>query len=286
MQNKECKQYEFAGVIFELVSPEFEAGEYLEKFCTENQDTDITYHIEFCEHIQLENETAIHSDLGNEVYQCGEHRIRVIRYDSTDDIVMMDIEKNPTEHEVYFSTKHPKSWGETIVTKIMNIPRKMILHGGIFLHASFVVWNGEAILFSGKKQIGKSTQARLWKEEKDVLIANGDRVILKHMDGRWYACGSPYCGTSKICENVKVPVRCIVLLEQGVQNHITDVGIRDAFVSLLKNCSYEAWDKVQMDRALQIMEQISSEVSFAKLTCLPERSSVKVLEEYLCQKKK
>ena len=65
-----------------------------------------------------------------------------------------------------------------------------------------------------------------------------------------------------------------------------DVSVREAFISLMKNCSYEAWDKKQLEKVLSIIEEISTEVKFVKLSCLPDKSSVKILEEYLCQSQK
>ena len=105
-----------------------------------------------------------------------------------------------------------------MVMKIMNLPRQILLQDGVFIHCSFVVKNGTAILFSGNKQVGKSTQAELWRKYRNTLTANGDRAILRKIDGVWCACGSPYCGTSQICENITCPVETIVILSQGKEN--------------------------------------------------------------------
>lgn len=283
MQNRICKYYKFANLKIAFSAPYFESWGDLDKFETEPCEADIYFDMSFREEIILENVQLIHEERGYEVYEENGHRIRIFRHDHTKEIVAMDIEKSEKYHEVFFLKKYPSAWGAAMMLKIINLPRQMILHGGIFLHSSFVVHNSAAILFSGKKQIGKSTQARLWKEYKNALTANGDRAILKKINGRWCACGSPYCGTSRICENLITPIKSIVLLSQRNENIVSDVSIKEAFVSLMKNCSFETWDKMQVEKTLQLIEEISQENRFVKLSCLPDESAVKILEEYLWQ---
>lgn len=286
MQDRKCKYYEFAGLKIAVTAPAYELWNDLEKFQIDPCEADITFDVTFEKEICLENAQLLHEDRGYEIYEKDRQRIRIFRHDHTHEIVTMDIEKSPNGHQVFFLEKYPEAWGAAMMLKIINLPRQQILHQGIFLHTSFVVWNGEAILFSGNKQIGKSTQAELWRMHKDALIVNGDRAILKKTNGQWYACGSPYCGTSKICENIISPIKSIVILSQGKENVVTHASVREAFVSLMKNCSFETWDREQMERTLQLIEQISTEVRFVKLLCLPDKNAVETLEEYLWQSQK
>lgn len=283
MQNRVNRYYKFAGLNVRILSPEFEESDKIAKFRVDECDAEIEYDIEFTDSITSETGMLIHSERGIENCQQGDSRIRLIRHEKTKEIAMLDIEKFSQKHKVFFLNKYPKAWGDTMVMKILNLPKQIISFDGIFLHTSFVVWKNKAILFSGKKQIGKSTQAKLWNEHKNALIANGDRAILKKINGTWHACGTPYCGTSQISENVCVPILCIVILEQGKENVVISATIREAFRSLMKNCSYDTWDKKQVEKALSLIEKISTEVPFVKLSCLLDQSSADILEEYICQ---
>ena len=283
MQNKVSKYYEFAGVKIVFTGPEFEECGNIKKFQVEPCGTDLSYDVSFRKIIEPVDGEKVHSDKGREYYIQNNEKIWTMRHHVTKEIVMMNRQKSEKEHEVFFLDKYPKAWGEAMVLKIMDLPEKIVHYQGIFLHTSFVVWNGQAILFSGQKQIGKSTQADLWCKEKNTKIANGDRAILRMLNGKWYACGSTYCGTSDICENINVPVRCIVILEQGTENTVEEAGEKDAMISLLKNCSYNTWDREQMEMVLNLTGQICREIPFVKLSCLPDKSAVIALEEYLCQ---
>lgn len=283
MQNRMNKYYEFAGVKIRFSGPDFEECEKIAKFRVESCETELDYEVRLQEYIEPVDGEMIHSDKGREYYGEHDQRVWVMKHNTTKEIVMLNRKLSEKAHEVLFLDKYPKAWGEAMVLKIMDLPEQIIHYQGIFIHASFVVWNGQAILFCGRKQIGKSTQANLWCKENNAMIANGDRAILRILNGKWHACGSPYCGTSNICENVNVPVRGIVILEQGTENIVQEAGVREAMISLLKNCSYNTWDREQMETVLNLMGQISRDVPFVKLSCLPDKSAVIALEEYLCQ---
>ena len=75
-------------------------------------------------------------------------------------------------------------------------------HDGFILHASYILYRGEAILFSAPSGTGKSTQAAFWKEHRGAEIINGDRVLVIKRDGVFYACGVYVSGTSGICGTV------------------------------------------------------------------------------------
>ena len=85
----------------------------------------------------------------------------------------------------------------------------------MILHASFVSTRYGGLLFSGVSGIGKSTQADLWQRYEGAELLNGDRTVLRRMDGVWTAFGSPYAGSSNCFVNESRPVRAIVLLSQG-----------------------------------------------------------------------
>ena len=274
MQNRETKYYGFAGVCIQLTAPGFKSWEPLEKFRTEPQSVQISYDVTFQEEVPEPEGELIYKKSGYEIYLAEGRRIRLLRHDATQEPVMFDMAESGQEHRVFFSEKHPEAWGGPMVMKILDLPRQLILHDAIFLHTSFVVWEEKALLFCGPKQIGKSTQAALWQRVKGAGIVNGDRAVLRKIGGTWHACGSPYSGTSNLCENRKCPIKSIVILSQGKENQAEPANPREALVSLLKNCSYEVWDRKQVNQVIQLFEQIISEVEFVKLSCLPEESAV------------
>ncbi len=82
----------------------------------------------------------------------------------------------------------------------------LLQRDAMILHASFVSTRYGGLLFSGVSGIGKSTQADLWQRYEGAELLNGDRTVLRRMDGVWTAFGSPYAGSSN-CFRKREPSR-------------------------------------------------------------------------------
>ena len=100
--------------------------------------------------------------------------------------------------------------------------RKIIEHDGMMLHASAVVVEGKAYLFSANSGTGKSTHTALWLKlfGKRAFILNDDKPALRYQEGTWYAYGTPWSGKNDISTNIGVPLAGIALLERSENNEI------------------------------------------------------------------
>ena len=94
--------------------------------------------------------------------------------------------------------------------------RKLLDYHGLMIHASCVVVDGYAYLFSGPCGMGKSTHAQKYlKTFPDAVIINDDKPALRKIDGRWYAYGTPWCGKDGINQNARAPIAGICFLHRG-----------------------------------------------------------------------
>ena len=94
--------------------------------------------------------------------------------------------------------------------------RKLLDYDGLMLHASCVVVDGYAYLFSGPCGMGKSTHtAKYLKTFPDAVIINDDKPALRRIDGKWYAFGTTWCGKDGINVNTSAPIAGICFLHRG-----------------------------------------------------------------------
>ncbi|PWM48932.1 MAG: hypothetical protein DBX62_01245 [Clostridia bacterium] len=93
--------------------------------------------------------------------------------------------------------------------------RPLLKYGRIVVHASAVIYGGEAYLFSAPSGGGKSTQADIWHDKRGAEILNGDKVILRPTHGGVIAYGSPIAGSSGIYVNKSAPVRAICMIDKA-----------------------------------------------------------------------
>lgn len=206
---------------------------------------------------------------------------RVVYSERTGDILLRDNDLGHGRHEILLSREGSTYYGSHLVMHLMDLPRYFPDFGGVFLHASYIISQGRAILFTAPKQTGKSTQAALWAKYRGAEIINGDRVLLRKSGNTWRAWGSPYCGSSKICRSADAPIGAVVLLGQAPENRVRPAAPREALAALLDGCSYDVWDHRQVETVLTLAGELVEQVPMVRLDCLPEESAVCALEEFL-----
>ena len=67
--------------------------------------------------------------------------------------------------------------------------RQLLDFNGMLLHASAVMVDGKAYLFTAPSGTGKSTHTRLWLQQfgERAAILNDDKPALRFENGKWYA---------------------------------------------------------------------------------------------------
>jgi hypothetical protein len=173
---------------------------------------------------------------------------------------------------------NPEDWH--IFSLIPVIPL-LLERSTLILHASCVLYNETAILFSGPSGIGKSTQAQLWQQHHNALIINGDRCLIYEKDGVYYASSHLYCGSSGIAEGANGRIGAIVLLDQGVDNIIIHPSPIDAFQKILHQCAYEVSDPSQLRQVTDLVAKLVSQITVLQYQCRQDESSVIELEKVL-----
>ena len=159
--------------------------------------------------------------------------------------------------------------------------RQLLIHKACVVHASYVDIGGEAILFTGPSNVGKSTQADLWQKFAGAQIINGDRAVLREYEGKWHVFGYPSNGTSGICINRTLPLKAIVVLSQSEENRVETMSAGEKIRALVSASELYPWDQSEIYMALDIAQEIIGKIYVLKLSCRPDRDAVEVLKEYL-----
>ena len=155
--------------------------------------------------------------------------------------------------------------------------------GTLFLHASFVEYNGRAVLFAAPSGTGKSTQASLWEKYLGADIINGDKAAVNVENGAAFAHGVPFSGTSGICKNRSLPLAAIVLLKQSEKNTVEQLKGAGAAAGLLHNVYLDLSDPEERTLAMLCAADILSDVPVYSFGCTKEKDAAFTLFDYLCK---
>lgn len=149
----------------------------------------------------------------------------------------------------------------------------------IFVHGSFIEYNGDGIIFVGYSGVGKTTQAQLWEKYLGALPINGDKVFLRNIDNSIVGCGSPWKGSSEYHINKIVPIKAIVVLNQAKENKIKRLSSIECIKYFMPHVFFPHWDEKCKMAALDTFNEILEKTSVWLLECRPDEEAVMLTKE-------
>lgn len=154
----------------------------------------------------------------------------------------------------------------------------ILFKGGFVIHASAVKWKDRGILFSAPSGTGKSTQARLWRDNLGAEIINDDCPCVRFSDGKNYVHGTPWSGSSDEFKNDRAEISAIVMLEQSFENELRRLELSEAARLLMPRCFLPYYDSSTMNLAVSNIERVISKVPIYLLKCRPDMEAVELVE--------
>ncbi len=146
--------------------------------------------------------------------------------------------------------------------------RQLLNFDGMLLHASAVVLDGRAYLFSAPCGTGKSTHTKLWLKVfgDRAYILNDDKPALRFEDGVWYAYGTPWSGKHDISTNVRAPVAGICFLRQAKENVIRPFSGSKAIFALLEQTARPAGPQLR-GQLMMLLDKLLTNLPVWEMGC-------------------
>lgn len=151
------------------------------------------------------------------------------------------------------------------------------------IHASTLVYRGEAVLCLGESGTGKSTHTRLWREHVEgAELLNDDSPILRIEEGEAIVYGSPWSGKTPCYRTEHYPVRGFLRLEQAPQNTIRKLGTLEAYAALQPSLPPSFMhDELLIDRLHRLLSALLREDRVYRLQCRPDREAAQLARQTL-----
>lgn len=151
------------------------------------------------------------------------------------------------------------------------IAEKMVERDVLLFHGSAICVDGETYLFTAPSGTGKSTHARLWRENlpalgHEVSMVNDDKPLLKFAEDGIFVCGTPWNGKHRLGENTIAPLRAICRICRGETNTIRKMNGMERLPVLLSQ-TYRPKEKEGIRKSLVLLGRLSQEVEMYELHC-------------------
>ena len=182
------------------------------------------------------------------------------------------------DNNFFSNTVHPY-----FLPSLLHLEQLLLKKRACILHSSYISINKRGIVFTAPSGGGKSTQAELWKKYKNAGIVNGDKSIIGKENGKWYAYGIPFSGSSEYCLNRTCPLKAIVILDKGPLNTLIPVGIR-GFSNVFSQVTVNPWDKEFCNKAMDLVMDVCNEVPIYYYSCTKTPEAVEVLYQEFIEK--
>lgn len=190
-------------------------------------------------------------------YQCDEAPVFTVRAD--DSKIAREREASGAE----FSDGYLES-----IVVFREIAERIPEFDAVVFHGAILARDGEAYAFTAKSGVGKTTHTRLWLSEfgDEVHYINGDKPIIRLIDGVPYAFGTPWRGKEGYGVNESCPLAAIALLERAENNSAERINRDEGTLRLVRQI-YIPKNPVCAALAMRVADKILSGVRFVELKC-------------------
>ncbi len=103
------------------------------------------------------------------------------------------------------------------------------------LHSALFDVEGEGVAFGALSGTGKTTHMLLWKKllGDKMTVVNGDKPIVRFIDGKPFGFGTPFKGKENFGSNTKTELKHICFIERAKENSCEVLSAEEALGGIL-----------------------------------------------------
>jgi hypothetical protein len=166
------------------------------------------------------------------------------------------------------------------------VGRILIMHylaqrKGMTLHSAGLVIHGKACIFPGKCGTGKSTMMRQFASVNRPDLLSDDRIIVREIEDKIFAYGTPWPGQDNIAQNAGAPLACMFFISHGTTNRIKDMSPQQAMEKLYPVVSMPWYDREAVPKLLDFMEEVVKSTPSVELQCKPDTEVVDIVSNFI-----
>ena len=141
---------------------------------------------------------------------------------------------------------------------------------GLIAHScAFVLPEGRGVLCPGRSGAGKTTLARLLRDNAPAIeLLTDDRAIVT-LEDRLTLWGSPWPGAARVAGSGGAPLSTVMFIRHGNAVALRSLNPGDAFRRIVSSLSMPLWEPARCGRALELVDAIVSGTALVEATYPP-----------------
>lgn len=157
------------------------------------------------------------------------------------------------------------------------IAEQITQYNGFLLHGVVFETNKCGVVFLAQSGVGKSTHAMFWKEllKDKMIVVNGDKPLVRIIDGKIFAYGTAWAGKEKLHTNTKTELKKICFIERSPKNECLPMKKDMVFERLIKQI-FIPKDKALLLLILENINSLIEKCDFYLIKCNTDISSAEI----------
>ena len=192
----------------------------------------------------------------------------------------IEFEREMSEYE--FSVGYLES-----IALYRKIAEQLPSYDAVVFHGAVIAEDGVAYAVTARSGVGKTTHLSLWKKAfgEKVYILNGDKPILRVIDGVVYASGTPWRGKEGYGVPGMLPLKAIGFLERAKEPSATVIS-KDSAVARFASQIYIPSTPRAAALALGVLNRMINSVGLYEIRANMDVQSAHVSHEMFKNNKK
>ena len=175
-----------------------------------------------------------------------------------------------------------KGYYESVVS-YRKIAERLPEYDAYLFHGCAIEYGGLAYIITASSGVGKTTHMYLWLKEfgKEVSIINGDKPIVRIIDGEPYVYGTPWRGKEGHGTNSNAKIGGIVFLSRADKNKAEEITLSEATTRFLSQIYLPKKTRTALVKTLQLADKTIRRVKLVSLECNMESEAAYVCRDAL-----
>lgn len=148
------------------------------------------------------------------------------------------------------------------------IAQKLLDFDAFVMHGAVIKVEDKGIAFLAASGTGKTTHMILWQQilKDKLLIVNGDKPIVRFIDGVPYAYGTPWSGKEGFNTNTRAILTDLCFIERAEQDEVVPMPKELAPILFLKQI-YRPSESSAIDKTYLLADKLLKYSNLRKIKC-------------------